>query len=92
MVRGAPYLMPIHLKGQAGQFLVVFNGNPDAARPVVQMFSADTKPAESTLLAPLKKPVRAPVDSVVDRVTEGKTVTVTSRDELPYRGFLALQW
>ena len=93
MVSGAPYLMPIHFKGQGRQFLVLFNGTPDVAKPSVHMFAADKPPVETTLLAPLKKPVQAIVDNVnVDSVSGAKTVTVTSRDELPYRGFLVFQW
>lgn len=85
--------MPIHFKGQGRQFLVLFNGTPDVAKPSVHMFAADKPPVETTLLAPLKKPVQAIVDNVnVDSVSGAKTVTVTSRDELPYRGFLVFQW
>jgi hypothetical protein len=59
MVSGTPYLMPNHFKGQGRQFLVLFNGIPDAARPSVHMFSADKPPVETALLAPLKEPVQA---------------------------------
>jgi hypothetical protein len=85
--------MPIHFKGQGRQFLVVFNGGPDAARPSIHMGAVDRPPIEATLLAPLKEPVQARFDTVnVDGVRGAKTVTVTSRDELPYRGFLVFQW
>jgi hypothetical protein len=93
MVRGTPYLMPIHFKGQGGEFLVVFNGTPDVAKPSVHMGAVDRPPVEATLLAPLKEPVQAGFDTVnVDGVSGAKTVTVTSRDELAYRGFLVFQW
>ena len=88
MVSGAPYHMPMHFKGEENEFLVVFNGTPDAAQSSVHVMTAPTRPAKSTLLAPMKEPVEA----ITDCVIEGQTITVTTRDELPYRSFLVLEW
>ena len=88
MVCGAPYQMPIHFTGDGAEFLVIFNGTPDAAPLSVRLPDAGTQPAQGTLLAPLQKPVEA----MTSCVTEGQTVTVTTRDELPHRGFLVLEW
>jgi len=52
------------------------------------VMTADTRPAESTLLAPMKAPVEAMTDCVMD----GQTITVTTRDKLSYRSFLVLEW
>jgi len=65
MVTGGANLIPIHFKGEDKHFVVVFNGSPDSARPVIQMHNLKIKNIQSTLLAPLSKPARAKMGAEV---------------------------
>jgi len=85
-VTGGAHLMPIHFVGDGRQFTVVFNGSPDAARPVVRMGGTTSGPSGATLLSPLKEPVEAEVEVV----SEKDGVTVSSRTDVPYLGYLVL--
>jgi len=87
-VTGGANLIPIHFEGEGKHFVVVLNGSPDAAKPIVQMDSIISKPRYATLLTPLAKPVRASVSIAFGK----KTVTVISRTVVPYLGFLVLEW
>ena len=80
--------MPIHFEGEDKHFVVVFNGLPDAAKPVVQIGSARTRHMKAYLLAPLKKPSKAKVNIVSTK----NVATVRSQTGIPYLGFLVLEW
>ncbi len=88
MVTGGANLLPIHFESEDKHFAVVLNGSPDAARPIVRVNGIKDKPAHATLLTPLGMPVKAKVNIVCEK----NAVYVTSRSELPYLGFLVLQW
>ena len=87
-VAGGANLLPIHFEGNSRHFVVVMNGSPDAARPVVQMNGLIAKSMQATLLAPLAKPIKCKVSIVSSR----NIVTVTSESKVPYLGFLVLKW
>lgn len=88
MVTGGPHLMPIHFEGENRHFVVVFNGSPDTAKPVVRIGSARTRHMKAYLLAPLKKPSKARVNIVSTK----NAATVRSQTGIPYLGFLMLEW
>ena len=87
LVTGGANLLPVHFAGQGKQWVVVLNGSPDAARPIVQMGGVTLKSAKATVLAPLEKPGRARVSTRSGR----RGTVVTCRDEIPYLGFLILE-
>ena len=62
VVGGGVYLLPIHFSGDGKQTVVVFNGSPDPAAPVVRLTCASEAPRRATVLAPLHKPVGIEVD------------------------------
>lgn len=88
MVTGGPHLLPIHFQEQGKNFVVVLNGSPDVAKPVVQIYHPTIKSIDATLLTPLVKPAKARINIVSRR----NVVTMTSRTEVPYLGFLVLEW
>jgi len=88
LITGGPDLMPMHFEGEGMRRVVVFNGSPDPARPVVRVDGARTKPGALTVLAPLSKPVR--VDCTIDRGRHG--ITVVPQAEVPYHGYLVVEW
>lgn len=88
LITGGPNLLPMHFVGDGRHFVVVMNGSPDRSKPVVRIGGVTGKPRQATLLPPLTKPVRVKVDISSCR----KTVTVTSQTEVPYLGFLVLEW
>lgn len=87
MVTGGANLMPICFKDENKNFVVVLNGSPDAAKPVVRMNGVRPRAIIATLLAPLTKPVKIKVSIASSR----KVFTITSQDEVPYLGFLVLE-
>ncbi|MCD6219923.1 hypothetical protein J7K43_06035 [Candidatus Calescamantes bacterium] len=88
MVTGGAYLLPIHFKAENKQFVVVLNGSPDPSNPVVRIGGEVNNSIQATLLAPLAKPVKAKVNIFSDK----EVVFVTSQTEVPYLGFLVLEW
>ena len=87
MVTGGPYLMPMCFDGKDRRCVVIFNGSPDAAKPVLRMRTSIGQPMRATLLPPLAKPRRALFDVAEDK----GTLSITSRSEVPYLGFLVLE-
>jgi len=88
IVTGGPYLMPIHFQGPRKEALVIFNGSPDPARPIVRIPGSRIGPVRATLLAPLT----APAAARASRVVSGGTTRLRFRTALPYLGFMALEW
>lgn len=88
MATGGPYLLPMHFKGKNKHYMVVFNGSPDGAKPVVRIDDAIIKLKQATLLAPLAEPVEAKFNIVFRE----KTATIICMTELPYLGFIVLEW
>lgn len=76
LVFGGPYLLPMYFRNQGRSRLVILNGSPDPACPVIDFGPARTVSSTATLLAPLAK-------SVTLKRTTGKTA-------VPYLGFLVL--
>ncbi len=88
MVTGGANLLPIHLVGRDQGFVVILNGSPDRAKPVVRMDKVAVKCIRATLVPPLAKPVKAKVSIV----SKNKVVTVVSQTEVPYLGYLVLEY
>lgn len=83
LVTGGPRLMPIHLKGPSGEWLLVFNASADAARPVITLPAAARRP-QATLLAPLVAPRPLPL-----AIRDGNRIE--AKAEVPALGFAAVQ-
>ena len=68
--------------------MTVFNGSPDANRPVVRLNGDRPRKIAATVLRPLEQPAAAVV-----RMTQEKdgTTTITAKTPLPYLGFLVLE-
>lgn len=88
MVTGGANLMPIHFVGRDKCFVVIFNGSPDRTRPVVRMDGVVVKHIQATLLPPLAEPAKAKVSIV----SKAKGVTIVSQTEVPYLGYLVLEY
>jgi len=88
MVTGGPHLIPIHFEGESKHFVIVLNGSPDPAKPVVRIGDIAVNPTQATILAPLAKPVKTKVKIISNK----NMVKVTSQSEVPYLGFLILEW
>lgn len=88
IVTGAANLLPTHFKGENRNFAVILNGSPDPAKPVVRIHDMVNRSVDATLLRPLKKPRKA----MVNVSTSRKVTAVTSETEVPYLGFLVLEW
>ncbi len=88
VVGGGVYLLPIHFSGDGKQTVVVFNGSPDPAAPVVRLTCASETPRRATVLAPLHKPVGIEVDVRKEK----DYLIVTCPHPVPYMGFLVLEW
>lgn len=88
LVAGGPYLMVEAFAKEGKRFVTVFNGSPDANRPLVRLHSDRPRKIAATLLKPLEKPAAACVS--VTRARNG-VATVTSLTPLPYLGFLVLE-
>lgn len=91
LVTGGANLIPIHFLGNGENYLVILNGMPDKSRPVVRITgnrTFDGKKPEVTLLRPMEEPVPSGAD--IENSING--VTLTSRDEIPYLGFLVFKW
>jgi hypothetical protein len=87
IVTGGPYLLPMHFESTDSHFVVVFNGSPDPAKPVVSLGASCGALESSTLLVPLEEPRSADVSGV-----RGPATQVASKTAIPYLGFLVLQW
>lgn len=87
-VTGGANLMPIHFEREGKHFVVILNGSPDVAKPIIEMNGVKIKPVQATLLVPLTKPIKAKVNIISCR----KAVTVSSQIGVPYLGFLVLEW
>jgi hypothetical protein len=88
MISGGAYLMPMHFDGDGKDSVVVLNGSPDAATPVVRLSYVREAPRAATVLAPLHKPVE--IDVEVRK--EEDHLVVTCSQPVPYMGFLVLEW
>ena len=87
LVTGGPYLIPMNFRGRKRNVLVILNGSPDPAEPVIQtngVISADTK---ATLLSPLKTPVEIGIKS---SSSNNKNI-IASCQSIPYLGFLVVE-
>lgn len=87
-VTGGPYLLPVHLKGQKGHKLVIINGCPDPARPIIRLPERPKSAIKATLLEPLAKPIEAKVR----RTPQSDGVCVAATHEVPSFGFLVMEW
>jgi len=87
MVTGGAHLIPIHFTKENENFVVIFNGSPDTAKPVIRMDGLNAKSMQATLLVPLAKPVKVKVNVI----SKGKVVIITSQTKIPYLGFLVLE-
>lgn len=94
LVSGAPHLLPMCFHAPAGtsgprSIVVIVNGNPDPAKPVVTVRGASMPAVDATLLAPLDKPRSA---RVAIRQGESGETTIQVRSKVPYLGYLVLRW
>lgn len=87
-VSGAPHLLPIHFSNGSQRFIVVFNGSPDPATPVIALGKVQTQKVTATILTPLGIPASA--KCAVHR--HGAGAVVESQTALPYLGFLVLEY
>ena len=88
MITGGAHLMPMHFKGDGKDFVVILNGSPDPAAPVVRLSHVREAPRTASVLAPLHKPVGIDVE-----VRKGEdNLIVTCPQQVPYMGFLVLEW
>ena len=94
LVSEAPHLLPMCFRAPEGtpgprNVVVVVNGNPDPARPVLTVPGVPASGVDATLLAPLDKPRSA-------RVTvshgENDQTTIDVRSKVPYLGYLVVRW
>jgi len=82
-VAGAPHAMPIHFQAGPRHTVVVLNGSPDPAAPLIHVGRLG-RPAATWLLAPLSVP--RPVQlRLLGRALQ-------AREPIPYHGFLVLAW
>ena len=87
-VTGGANLLPLHFESGNKRLIVVFNGSPDGARPVVRCNVIRDAPRAATILTPLGKPETISLDT-----TENKGIVVlTCQREVPYFGYLVLEW
>ena len=77
----------MHFSGDGKQSVVVFNGSPDPAAPVVQLPCASEAPRAATILAPLHKPVGIDLDVQKEK----DRLILTCQQPVPYMGFLVLE-
>ncbi|OGV72846.1 MAG: hypothetical protein A3K19_16810 [Lentisphaerae bacterium RIFOXYB12_FULL_65_16] len=87
-VTGGPHLLPIHLQEGKHHRVAILNGSPDPAVPQVRLPGSPGQDLAATLLAPLA----APKSVRVKAKQEQGAWTVTPATELPYLGFLVLEW
>ena len=85
-VRGGEHLLPVHYEGESGTRVVVFNGSPDSARPVITL-PASVEVKTCTLLPPLAEPVSVSVHAE----KSGDETEIVPDCEIPYRGYLILE-
>ncbi|OQB37678.1 MAG: hypothetical protein BWY06_02280 [Candidatus Latescibacteria bacterium ADurb.Bin168] len=89
LVTGGAYLMPLHLNSGGIHRVVVYNGSPDPARPVVWDSRTGVRPPRVTLLAPLCDPVAA--EAIPLCGPSGETGYECS-SSLPYHGYAVFEW
>lgn len=88
MVTGGAQLMPVHFRDTERNHVLVLNGSPDAARPVVHVPGSVPLTVEGTVLSPMK-PAR-PTTILVAAKPGGWIARC--RTEVPYLGYLVLEW
>jgi len=89
VVIGGPHLIPIHFENKNQNFAVILNGSPDASSPAIKINSENFRHSvKATLLAPLAKPEKVNLSIQTKR----GALTITSCREIPYLGFLVLEW
>ncbi len=84
LVAGGPHLLPLHLRGGGREWILLFNGSADAARPVITLPAPPARRPRGTLLAPLAEPRPTPL-------TLSKGNRIAPRAVLPPFGFLAVE-
>ena len=85
-VTGGAHLLPMHLQEKGRQVIVVFNGSPDSAAPVLHCRGGAPKNIRATLLRPLTRPTTMP--TMTER-RRGELI-VRCRQKIPYLGFVVL--
>lgn len=88
IVTGGAYLMPIQFEADGKRFVVVYNGSPDPAKPVVRLDGERHDPAHLTILAPLAQPVEGKART--NRAGGG--LVVESEADVPYHAYLVAEW
>jgi hypothetical protein len=87
-VSGGPYLLPIQFEDGKRHRLAVLNGSPDPAVPRIRLPNSPGRKLTATLLAPLAAPQQVRVKAQ----QEQGGWTLVPAAELPYLGFLVLEW
>ena len=88
MAIGSPHCLPMHFTSGDVHRVVVFNGSPDPAQPMIHVRALTRPPAAATLLAPLAKPGRV---KLTCSASPAGCVAI-SASPIPYLGFLVLEW
>ncbi|MEI6423143.1 MAG: hypothetical protein WCP55_13055, partial [Lentisphaerota bacterium] len=91
LVTGGAHLMPMCFEGtkNAGLKVVVLNGSPDPATPILHFTRKMPPLRHATLLKPLEKPL--PVRSIKIEKTKGTAVFTIDR-AIPHMSFAVLEW
>jgi hypothetical protein len=89
IVEGGTYLMPLHLATNGKHAIVVYNGSPDPARPVVFDARIEGRKLHATLLSPLSEPVPA---TDISLVQFGDERGYAAQCDVPFHGYLVLEW
>jgi hypothetical protein len=87
IVTGGPHLLPMLFRNAGRQILVVVNGSPDPARPVIHAIEAKP-PTRATVLPPLAEVQSAHLKAG----SQGLDRTLRLETDLTHLGFLAIEW
>ena len=87
-VTGGANLLPIHFASDARRYVVVLNGSPDAARPIVHGGPIRRPPRKAWVLAPLSRPRAVRFDMTGSK----RKPTFVCPLDVPCFGYLVLEW
>jgi hypothetical protein len=83
-VTGGPYLLPMQFETGGVRRMVVMNGSPDPARPVISVPVEWGAPSSATLLSPVAEPVS------VEAIAVNGGISIDT--DVVYHGFVVFSW